>query len=351
MRLRFVALLFLSFAAPLGAGDPAADRLLSDPPPLLGAASVAPEVEAWTEAFEEMLRLPGDAPAVLALPDDVKPETVPEPAPAPAPPPEPTEEQILQAQAELEQAAWIQSKLDNPWGFQTLNLRFWHGLGHRYYAWTKRLTAGARYLSGNSDEVMVNVQADLERQYEWLTTQVQAGGNFGKSNGVRGTNRWFANSTNDFKTGDRWIWFLKHTDEYDEFQNLDYRGTLSGGIGYRFWNEDRKRLIVRIGPSGLYENFRDPDNERFAFDLFGEVESRWPLAKRVQFEHKTTAYPNVQEFDRVRVNANASIIVSLDERDCWNLQLGVQDQYLSHPNPGRVPHDIWTSLSILYQRK
>jgi putative salt-induced outer membrane protein YdiY len=339
----------LMLAAPLGAGDPVAERLLSDPPPLLGAAAVAPEVEAWTEVFNEMLRLPADAPAILALPDDVKPETVPEPAPAA--PPEPTEEQIQQAQAELEQAAWIQAELENPWGFQTLNRRLWRSVGNHFYAWTKRLTAGARYLSGNSDEVMVNVQADLERKFEWVTTQIQAGGNFGKSNGVRGTNRWFANSTNDFNTGDHWIWFLKHTDEYDEFQNLDYRGTLSGGIGYRFWNEDRKRLIVRVGPSGLYENFRDPDNERIAFDLFGELESRWPLAKRVQFEHKTTAYPNVEEFDRVRVNANASIIVSLDERDCWNLQLGVQDQYLSHPNPGRVPHDVWTSLSILYQRK
>lgn len=217
--------------------------------------------------------------------------------------------------------------------------------------WTKRFTLGVRYVTGNSDERTANVQADFERIGTSNNTQVQIGGQFGESNGVRGSNRWFATGTSDFNTPSNWIYFLKHMNEYDEFQNLDYRGTYSGGMGYRFYNEAKKRLIVRFGPAGTLEYFRAPPSDRLTLDLFAELETQWPLAKRVQLEQKTTVYPNVQNFEMFRTTTTANLVVALDEASLWALQVGVQDQYISQPNAGRGPHDLWTNVSIVYQRK
>jgi len=217
--------------------------------------------------------------------------------------------------------------------------------------WTKRFTLGMRYVTGNSHERTANVQADFERIGTSNNTQVQIGGQFGESNGVRGSNRWFATGTSDFNTPSNWIYFLKHMNEYDEFQNLDYRGTYSGGMGYRFFNADKRRLIVRFGPAGTLEYFHAPATDRLTMDLFAEFEAQWPITKRVQYDQKTTVYPNVQNFELFRTTTTANLVIALDEGERWALQVGVQDQYISQPNTNRLPHDLWTNVSIVYQRK
>ncbi len=314
----------------------------------------------WKLDYGDLLAVPLDQVDRIELPKEAMPLTAPPappepPAPppvtAPPPPVPPTPEALARAKLELERQEELLDIEKHPYSFTRFGRRARAAIELPLKDWTKRFTLGARYLTGNSDESNVNTLADFEHKTTWLNTQVQFGGQFGQSNGVRGTNRWYASSTTDFTKTKNWIYFIKHMDEYDEFQNLDYRGTLSGGIGYRFYDEPKKRLITRIGPAGTYEMFRKPHLQRTTFDIFTEAEFRWPLSKRLQLEGKTTVYPNVENLGLFRANSTVTVIIPLDERECWNFQIGIQDQYISRPNQNRLPHDLWTNLSIMYQRK
>lgn len=226
-----------------------------------------------------------------------------------------------------------------------------HAMSSDIYDWTKRLSVGGRFVDGNSEETHFDVAALFEKKTESRFSQVNAGGQYGEANGNRGVNRWFANSTTDLTIEEPWIWFLNVNDEYNEKQNLDYRGTVATGPGWRIYNDDKRRLILRSGPAVTVESFHQPKDNRVSPDWFSEMELRWPLTDAMQFEHRMTVNPSMHDISLVRATSNTAILWALDHEKRWNFRFGVQYQYLSQPNVGREPHDYWTTLQIVYQRK
>jgi len=254
-------------------------------------------------------------------------------------------------EAEIRQAQQFLDEEGEPQFYRPRFGEMWDNISDQAYSWTKRIGLGTRYLQGNSDELFADFSAEFERRFERRFTQIKIWGAYGEAKGVRGTNRWFGNSTTDYTVRGNWVFFTKIMDQYDEFQNLDYRGTYSAGPGYRFLDQDKKRLIVRVGPTVMVEIFHSPITRRVTPDLFGELEVRWPLSQRMQFEQTATLQPGIVDSDQMRANSNTGVIVALDDAECWNLKLGFQYQYNGQPNPGRVPSDYSTQLQIVYQRK
>ncbi|MCY2962692.1 MAG: DUF481 domain-containing protein [Planctomycetota bacterium] len=217
--------------------------------------------------------------------------------------------------------------------------------------WTSRISLGGRSLAGNSDQNFIDLIADFENKTPLRATQVNLGGQFGQSNDKVVANRWFANSTTDFYHGDKWLTFTKVMDQYDALQNLDYRGTFSAGIGYRFLFDDQRRIITRVGPGVTVESFHNPADTRTTPDLFAELELRLPLWKRLKWEQKSTVFPSLSELAVGRAQNQTSILYAFDERERWSLRVGWLYQYNSQPNVGKVPSDYTTNVSIMYQRK
>ena len=217
--------------------------------------------------------------------------------------------------------------------------------------WTERIELGARFLDGNSNEDYLNVATEFEQKKRGRQTEIEAGGQYGKANHELTTNRWFGNLTIDFDRDTNWIFFIADKNEHDEFENLDYRGSFSTGFGYRFFNEDERKLIVRLGPGVTYEDFDNPDNSRTTPDAFGETQLKWPLMERLQFEHKTTVNPSVEDLSVIRINSNNGLLYKLDDDGKWKLKLGFRYEYNSEPNEGRERNDYTTSLLLVYTRK
>jgi len=220
-----------------------------------------------------------------------------------------------------------------------------------FSTWTKRIEAGGRFLDGNSDEDFINAAGRFEREKGNSVGQLEFAGQYGRSDGDVTSNRWNANVTYDYGRHGKWIVFATAKNEYDEFENLDYRGTYSSGIGYRFFREKDRRLIVRVGPAVTYERFRDPVVNRTTPDGFGELEWNWPLLSRSSFESKTTVHPSLSEISVVRVVSNNGLLFRLDEHGRWRLKIGFRFEYNSKPNEGRLPADFTTSVLIVYAQK
>lgn len=219
--------------------------------------------------------------------------------------------------------------------------------------WTQRLQVGGQFNEGNARTSLIDIVGVLEQNTPQQMRQIDVGGQFGTNRSQTTANRWWVNSNFDWpmKGQDKWISFVTSKNEYNEPAHLNYRGTVSTGIGYRFFFEDKKRLIVRFGPAYTLEIFASPTNLRDTPDMFGEIEIRWPLRPKTMLEHKARIQPSILDFELVRINSTTGLVVDLDEKDRWKLRLGMTYQYNSQPNLGRLPSDYTTSVSLVYMRK
>jgi len=217
--------------------------------------------------------------------------------------------------------------------------------------WTKRVEAGARLIDGNSDEDFLSAAAKFERAGNNWLAQIDLFGRYGKSDGDVTTNRWSGNVNYDYGRHGKWIVFATAKNEFDEFENLDYRGTYSSGIGYRFFNEEQRRLIVRLGPAFTYEQFDEPKNIRTTPDGFGELEIDWPLFRRSSFETKTTVHPSLRNFNVLRLVSDNGLLFQLDEAGQWKLKFGFRVEFNNRPNNDREPTDYTTNVLLVFTHK
>ncbi len=247
--------------------------------------------------------------------------------------------------------------IPEPWIYQlplAKEIVDWYSqLGGAAVTWTRRIQVGGTFADGNTQTDLLDVVTELERNTPIQSRQVDAGGQWARNGSKQTANRWFINSNFDWpmEEGSQWITFLTSKNEYNELQNLDYRGTVSTGIGHRFLFEPKRRLITRFGPAYTLEIFHSPYNLRNTPDIFGELEVRWPILARTSLEQKMRVQPSMLNFELVRVFSTTGLLMDLDEKERWKLRLGFQYTYNSQPNNGRLPSDYLSTLSLVYIRK
>lgn len=234
---------------------------------------------------------------------------------------------------------------------QTLWVEYSDWFQHGFDTWTERLELGGSFLKGNTDQEAFNTAAKFTRETDWTKTQINLGGQYAQSKGGLTANRWFGDTTTDFKRTGKWINFIRTLHEFDEFANLDYRGTGSLGIGYRFIDADPRQLTVRAGPGVTMEVFHSPRVLRTTPDLFTELEAKWPIGERVIFEEKATVHPSINNWELVRILNTSSFLIPLDSQKRWNLKFGFRYEYNGVPNINRRPSDFATTVNIVYSRK
>ena len=224
--------------------------------------------------------------------------------------------------------------------------------GQTAKVWTKRVEVGAKILKGNTDQDFVRVAAEMLKENEQSVHQIDLGGRFGQVNGQRNTNRWYLDNTVDHSQPGDWLLYFSGKHEYNEFQGVDYRGTGSFGVGYRFVEKTDRHILVRLGPAVTMEVYSGAGGHRVTPDFFAEYEIDWLLFERTRLETKTTMRPSLSSLEVFRFRNNTAVLVPLDDEERWSLKLGFRLDYNSVPKTtsNRVPMDVTTDVSIVYKR-
>ena len=224
--------------------------------------------------------------------------------------------------------------------------------GQAARTWTKRVEIGAQVLKGNTDQDLVRVSGVILRERENSLHRIDWGGRYAQVNGTRNTNRWYFDSTIDRTQPAGWLYYITSRHEYNEFQGVDYRGTGSLGVGYKFVNEEDRHVLMRLGPAVTLEYYSESQGRRVTEDLFAEIEIEWPLFERTRLETKTTMRPSVVSLDVFRFRTDMAVLVPLDEEARWSLKLGYMLDYNSSLESvnNRQPMDLTTNVSIVYMR-
>ena len=153
----------------------------------------------------------------------------------------------------------------------------------------------------------------------------------------------------DFNVSER-VFVFGFTDfEYDQFQHLDLRNVLGGGLGYHVIKTANTTFDVFGG--GDYEQEYFSASTDFPTGLTrktGEVvvgeELNTKLNDRTTLSEKFSLFPNVSNTGEYRFQFDATAATRLKTWLSW--QVTYSDRYLSDPLPGLKKNDVLLSTGL-----
>ena len=138
--------------------------------------------------------------------------------------------------------------------------------------------------------------------------------------------------------------------EFDQFQNLDLRASLGGGLGYKAIKSENTQLDLFAGGGITREYFSaGVPLKRYRIEaLFGE-ELTHKLNARSLFRERFVMFPNLKAPHGYRYAFDTSLVTSLNKWLAW--QVTFSDRYLSNPpvvNPPLKKNDTLLTTGLRF---
>ncbi|HYK89903.1 MAG TPA: DUF481 domain-containing protein [Acidobacteriota bacterium] len=213
--------------------------------------------------------------------------------------------------------------------------------------WSGAVDTGLSLSRGNADTATFNLGLNAARTTTrdkisvYMTTlyarNTTAGTSLVTANAKRGGARYDVNVSSKvfaFGTGDL---------ENDEFQKLDLRLTLGGGMGWHVIKTERTNFDIFGGGALNREYFSTGLNRSSGEALIGE-EITHKLSGRTSLKERAVFLPNMTETGQYRINFDASAVTLLSTWLGWTLTLS--DRYNSNPVAGTKPNDVLLSTGL-----
>ena len=213
--------------------------------------------------------------------------------------------------------------------------------------WGGFVEAGLSLSQGNSETINFALGASASRTTTNDKTSFYAASLYAQDS-TTGESRTTANA---IRGGGRYEYFITEnltpfvfTDmEHDEFQFLDLRLVLGGGLGWYLVKNDRSQFQIFGGGSYNYENFEVDESRNSAELLVGEDFS-YQLSERVSFKEKFVIFPNLSDTGEFRMAFDAGIVTKMNDTFDWHLT--VSDRYVSNPVSGAEENDLLLTTGV-----
>lgn len=114
--------------------------------------------------------------------------------------------------------------------------------------WTGEGSLSAGVTTGNTETTDLGLGVNLGREFGLWKVGVQAGADYGETEGAETKNRIFLGTNLDRQINDKLFGFGQLSYEKDEFSGFDSRAFIGGGLGYEVFNSDKLQWTVRGGP-------------------------------------------------------------------------------------------------------
>ena len=225
--------------------------------------------------------------------------------------------------------------------------------------WTGKAEGGLLLTSGNSESTSANAKLDVAREDGPWKNIVHVAGLYGK-NAVFVTGERLEGSYElDRKISDKLYGFVGVSGEHDLFDGFQYQATVSGGIGYKWFDTADTKLSTTLGIG--YRRLRP---ETLTKDAAGQVTERTPLDANssavitagLNLEQKLTASTKLIDKLAIQSGSNDTSVandfgvqVSMSERLALSVGYGIR--YNSDPAPGTKKVDQLTTVNVVYNIK
>ena len=131
-------------------------------------------------------------------------------------------------------------------------------------------------------------------------------------------------------------WYVREEIGTDKIKDLDFYSNTAAGLGYAVIRESNQELTFRAGLAYRYESYEfGADISTPALDL-GLIHSY--TAKTWRLGNKITFLPSLQDFANYRVQHDSFLELPLASSQ-WKVRLGLANDYVSEPQPGKKKLD------------
>ena len=142
--------------------------------------------------------------------------------------------------------------------------------------------------------------------------------------------------TYDHNISARWFYTLQNADEYDTFQDLNFRFTGGGGLGYHAIKNERSLLDLLFGGDYTHESFSN-NLTRNLGEVYGGDDYSFKVSKITSVTQSFRIFdaPSSGEY---RINFDLGAATTIKGWLSW--QLSASDRFLSDPVFGRKKNDV-----------
>lgn len=211
--------------------------------------------------------------------------------------------------------------------------------------WITSAAFGFSLAKGNTDNMLAN--GNLVSSKKWDHNEVDLGidGTYGETDGVRSAGNIHGFTQYNRLFTERLFGLLRVDAVNDSIADVDYRVTLSPGVGYYFIKTTNTFLRGEVGPGFVFERVDGKSDSYVTLRLAERFETK--LNDRVKLWQSLEFLPAFEDFSDYIINAEIGIDTSLTKK--LSLRTFVQDTYDSTPAAGLKKNDVKLVAAIAYK--
>jgi putative salt-induced outer membrane protein len=221
--------------------------------------------------------------------------------------------------------------------------------------WSGVLDTGLSLTRGNSSTLTYNLSAKAARVTKRdkisvyttaiYTTDDTTPPGMTTAHAIRGGIR------GDLNASERMFVFALTDFEYDQFQNLNLRNTIGGGMGYHAVKTKNTQFDLFGGGTFMQEYFSVPldpavptSTSRKSGEAIAGEDLATTLGPKMTWSERLAFYPNLSRMGQFRYTFDTTGATKLNSWLAW--QVTFNDSYVSDPAPGKKSNDLLLSTGF-----
>jgi len=211
--------------------------------------------------------------------------------------------------------------------------------------WVTSASLGLTLTRGNSETLLVTANVLTEKK--WLQNEVRLGadGAYGEDHDTKNTESIHGFGQYNRLFTDRFYAYFKGDILHDAIAAIDYRITLSPGVGYYFIKNESTTLSGEIGPGWIYEQLDGRTHDYFVLRVAERLEHK--LNDRVRVWESVEFLPQVDRWGNYIINSEVGIDTAITKKT--SLKVFAVDTYDSEPAPDRKKNDLKLVAAVGYK--
>ncbi len=214
--------------------------------------------------------------------------------------------------------------------------------------WSGYIDGGFSFSGGNADTSAISTSMRTQRSTQrdkisiYATTLFAQNSNSGvtetTANAIRGGTRY------EVTVSDRLYTFGFLDLEFDEFQDLDLRSVLGGGLG---WNvQDTDRTVFNVFSGGSFNQEFFTSETRRSGELVLGQELTYRLVESTSLSERFSFFPNLSNTGEYRHQFDATLTTDIANWLAWHFT--ISNRFLSNPIPGVKKNDVLVTTGVRF---
>jgi len=211
--------------------------------------------------------------------------------------------------------------------------------------WVTSASLGFSLTRGNSETLLVTGNILTEKKWDKNEVRLGADGTYGEDGDTTNAEQVHGFGQYNRLFTERFFGYGRVDALHDGIADVEYRVTLSPGVGYYFVKNKSTTFSGEVGPGFVMEKQGDETHDYFTLRIAERAEHK--LNDRVRLWESVEYLPQVDDFNNYIINAEIGIDTSITTK--CSLKVFVVDTYDNDPAPDRKKNDLKLVAAIAYK--